>query len=162
VQEGAMSEATGELVVRWATRWDREAVCKLVGALARQHGVEATPEDLREAFEFALRTPDEYRFCVVARDREVLAVAALHRAYSSWHGRPYGTIEDVYVSEEARRGGLASRLLEFIRQEAERRGYCRLSLDVLDGNQAAQSCYQRFGMADAGYRVYEMELGEDG
>jgi ribosomal protein S18 acetylase RimI-like enzyme len=153
-----MAHTEEPIIIRWATRWDREAVCALVAALARQHGVEPAPDDLREAFEFALRNPDEYRFCVAARGKEVVAVAALHRAYSSWHGKPYGTIEDVYVAEHARRGGLASRLLDFLRQEAVRRGYCRLSLDVLEDNEAAQACYRRFGMIDSGYRVYEMEL----
>lgn len=156
-----MAQSGDSIIIRWATRWDREAVCALVAALARQHGVEPTTEDLHQAFEFALRNPDEYRFCVAAREREVLAVAALHRAYSSWHGKPYGTIEDVYVSEQARREGLATKLLEFIRQEAVRRGYCRLSLDVLDDNEPAQACYRRFGMSDSGYRVYEMELEEE-
>jgi GNAT superfamily N-acetyltransferase len=150
-----------ELLVRWATRWDREPAIQLMAALADQHEVSTDPDTLREAFEFALRNPEEYRFAFAERDRQIIGMAALHRSYTSWHGRACGTVEDVYVVEEARREGAATALFEFLHAEARRRGYWSLSLDVLESNESARAFYERFGMKNSGYLVYEMELGTE-
>lgn len=148
-------------MVRWITRWDREAVTDMLRELARQHGVEPSDDALNESFDFALRFPDQVRFCVAVRDGKVLGMASIHRAFSTWRGQPKGTIEDVFVAPDARRAGVATALLAFLVAEARRRAYCALSLDVMADNEGARSLYARCGITDSGYVVCQMDLRAD-
>lgn len=149
-----------DTLVRWATRWDREAVTDLLTALAHMHGDPISRDDLHQALEFALRNPDEVRFCVAERQREIVGVASLHRTYSTWRARHVGTIQDVYVVESARRTGVATAMLHFIHQHALRRGFCRLELQVQRHNSPAWELYTRYGFADSGYAVLVLGLQE--
>jgi ribosomal protein S18 acetylase RimI-like enzyme len=146
------------LLARWATRWDREALVTMVVALAVEHGVRTDAETVGAAFEYALANPDEVRFCVAEMDRRVVGVASMHTSYSTWRAMPFGTLEDVYVQPEARRSGVATALLGFLKAHAVRRGYCRLELHVRHDNAGAQQCYREFGMRDTGYLAYELPL----
>jgi ribosomal protein S18 acetylase RimI-like enzyme len=150
-----------DVVFRWATRWDREAIRSLLTTLAAEHGMPTTPEVLDEALDFALRNPDRVRFCVAQRDRAVVGLAGLHVAYSTWRGKPYGTVEDVHVAEGQRRRGIARGMLDFLKAEARRRGYCRLSLHVREDNRAARAAYEKWGLAAAGELVYSLNLEEE-
>jgi GNAT superfamily N-acetyltransferase len=149
-----MSDAPADLLVRWATRWDREALTRMVVALAVQHHVQTTPEVVSDAFDYALANPDHVRFCVAERDKTLIGVASIHTAFSTWRSAPFGTVEDVYVEPEARRSGVASALLAFLFEQARRRGFCRLQLDVQGDNTGARAFYESIGMADSGYHVY--------
>ncbi len=156
-----MAPPPRDLLVRWVTRWDKPAVLPLLAALAAQHGVTTQEDVLREAFEHALRNPDAVRFCIAERDRQVIAVASLHGAYSTWSARAYGLVEDVFVLEEARRSGVARALFDFLVEQARRRGYCRLDLAVQSDNAPALGFYQSYGFADTGYLVYRLDLAEE-
>lgn len=151
-----MTTARDNLLIRWATRWDRAGVTALLAQVAALHDTPTDPDDLETAFEHALRNPDEARFCVAERDRQVVGIAGLHRAYSTWRGRPYGTIEDVFVVEGERRNGVATAMFDFLIEQAGRRGYCMVTLEVKADNEAARAFYERYGFADSGYVVYEM------
>lgn len=120
--------------------------------------MEPAEDALNESFEFGLRFPDQVRFCVAVRDGKVVGMASIHRAFSTWRGRLKGTVEDVFVAEDARRTGVGTALLQFVVNEARRRGYSVLSLDVQADNQGARSLYEGFGMADSGYVVYQVDL----
>jgi len=156
-----MTHNPNNFMVRWITRWDREAVTLLMTKLAGQHGVTPDQETLEEAFEHALREPDELRFCVAVRDGEIIGQASLNRAYSSWRARHFGTIEDVYVEEEARRQGVAKAMFDFLIQQARRREYCCVRLDVQADNDGARAFYADYGLLDSGYVVYELDLDEE-
>jgi ribosomal protein S18 acetylase RimI-like enzyme len=59
-------------------------------------------------------------------------------------------VQDVYVREELRRRGIATRLTRAVEREASKRGHGRVSLSVGIGNAAARALYERLGYADAG------------
>jgi RimJ/RimL family protein N-acetyltransferase len=145
---------------RWATRWDREAVRTLMATLAAEHDFVTDPEALDTAFEHALRNPDRIRFCVAERNRVIVGMASLHDFYSTWRGKSYGTIEDVHVSEDARRSGVCTGMLDFLKGEALRRGYCRLTLLVVEGNAPARAAYEQWGMEWDGSVHYVVGLEE--
>ena len=73
-------------------------------------------------------------------------------AHVAWEGTKLGVpeLQDVYVSEEARRRGVASELSLAAEREAAARGHERLSLSVGNENFAAQTLYDRLGFEDAG------------
>ena len=49
-----MTPPLADTLVRWATRWDAEALVKLLAALAAHHDVTPVDEELRESFQHAL------------------------------------------------------------------------------------------------------------
>lgn len=150
-----------DLLVRWATRWDRKAVVGMVQALALQHGCECDPDTLGTAFEYALANPQKLRFAVAQIGDELVGTASLHEAYSTWAAQLFGTIEDFYVVADSRRQGVGSGLLDLLLGEARKRGYCRVQLDVQEDNDGAWQFYESQGFHFTGYLVYRHDLGEE-
>ena len=150
------------ILVRWATRWDRTALTEMIGELARQHGVLATADTISAAFDYALNHPDRIRVAVaVDADKQVLGTASLHEGYSTWNASPFGSIEDFFVLPEHRSAGIGTEIIELLIDEAKRRGYCRVELQVQEDNDRAWKFYERRGLNFTGYLVYAQELGEE-
>ena len=146
------------LLVRWATRWDRKALVGMLEALAVQHGVEVSEEKLSAAFDHALANPAQVRFAVAQRDDEVVGIVSLQEAYSTWQAAAYGTIEDFYVKAGEREKGVGTELLALLMEEARRRGYCRVELQVQEDNDAAWKFYEARGFRFKGNLVYAHDL----
>lgn len=68
--------------------------------------------------------------------------------FSTFKAKPLLNIHDIIVHPAWRRRGVCSAMLEHIQTLAQRRGYCKLTLEVLEGNTAARQNYQRFGFVD--------------
>ncbi len=56
-------------------------------------------------------------------------------------------IHDIVVDKAFRGKRLAARLLEKVTEIARERGCCKLTLEVLERNHAAQKAYRSFGFA---------------
>lgn len=68
--------------------------------------------------------------------------------------RPYGFVYDLWVAPEARRRGVARRLLAHAEGWCRARGYAKLRLEVSARNAAARSLY-----ASAGFAEERLSLG---
>ena len=64
--------------------------------------------------------------------------------FSTFKAKPLLNIHDIIVHPAWCQRGVCSAMLEL----AQRRGYCKLTLEVLEGNAAARQNYQRFGFVD--------------
>ncbi|MGC6425328.1 MAG: GNAT family N-acetyltransferase [Lentimonas sp.] len=73
-------------------------------------------------------------------------------SFSTFACRPILNIHDFVVAEAFRGRGIAKLLLESIEIIARELGCCKLTLEVLEGNERAQSIYQRFG-----FNGYELD-----
>ena len=156
--------SSAAILCRLVTRWDREDLIAHIAELMRLHDAQPDRESLREALEFALKYPERVRFAVAQREDRLIGVASLHDGYSTWRGRPYGDLQDVYIVEEERGTGAAEKLFEFLAAEGLRRGYCRLELHVRENNERARAFYEKMGMKWSDELVYSLELtvaGED-
>jgi len=76
---------------------------------------------------------------------EYVAVANCFTGFSTFAAMPLINIHDLAVSASARGQGLSQGLLAFIESEAQRRGCCKVTLEVLEGNLVAISAYKKFG-----------------
>ena len=72
--------------------------------------------------------------------------------FSTFACRPLVNVHDLMVSAPYRGRGLAGRLLEKVAEVARQRGCCKVTLEVLEGNEAAQRSYRR-----AGFEPYELD-----
>ncbi|MDG2364124.1 MAG: GNAT family N-acetyltransferase [Methylococcaceae bacterium] len=77
--------------------------------------------------------------------------------FSTFHCKPLLNIHDLVVHPDFRGQGLATQLLESVERLAIERGYCKLTLEVLSGNEAAYAVYRK-----AGFSGYQLDpvLGE--
>lgn len=85
-----------------------------------------------------------FGFFVLESGEELLGLALYYTAYSTWKGRML-FLEDLVVTEAARRGGYGRLLFEAVVAEARRSGAQRLKWQVLDWNEPAISFYKKLG-----------------
>lgn len=73
-------------------------------------------------------------------------------AFSTFSCKPLVNIHDIFVRNEFRRHGLSQKMLEKVEAIAKEKDCCKLTLEVLSKNIAAQSSYQKFG-----FESYELD-----
>lgn len=76
---------------------------------------------------------------------DFVALANCLGSFSTFVCKPLINIHDLAVSPDARGHGLSQGLLSCVEAEAQRRGCCKVTLEVLDGNTAARAAYKKFG-----------------
>lgn len=135
--------------IRPARVEDGPAFLELVQCLA--HFEELPPPDpeacerlLRDAFS----APPRYQLWVADQGDAIVAYAAWFLTYSTFLARPTLYLEDLFVSPEARRRGVATAMMDALKREAQRLECGRFEWSVLDWNDGAQALYRRLG-ADA-------------
>lgn len=72
--------------------------------------------------------------------------------FSTFKCKPLINIHDVVVLHDYRGLGLCQRMLELIEKIALDKGCCKLTLEVLEGNDAAKNAYLKYG-----FKAYELD-----
>ena len=86
-----------------------------------------------------------FSFFVLESDAaQIIGIALFYTAYSTWKGRML-YLEDLVVTEAARRGGLGKLLFDAVVAEARATGAVRLKWQVLDWNEPAITFYKKLG-----------------
>lgn len=68
--------------------------------------------------------------------------------FSTFNGKPLINVHDLIVLREYRGRGISQLLLTEIEAIAKTRGCCKITLEVLQGNHAAQKAYAKFGFKE--------------
>jgi ribosomal protein S18 acetylase RimI-like enzyme len=85
-------------------------------------------------------------FSVLAFDGEQpVGLVNCVEGFSTFACQPLVNVHDVIVAATHRGQGIAEKLLIFVEAMARSRGACKLTLEVLSGNHAAQKLYRRVG-----------------
>ena len=71
--------------------------------------------------------------------------------FSTFKCKPLINIHDVTVNNDFRGLGISQRMLEKVEALAIERGCCKLTLEILEGNQIAKNAYAKFGFS--GYEL---------
>ena len=86
-----------------------------------------------------------YGFFVLENDAaQIVGLALYYTAYSTWKGRML-FLEDLVVTEAARRGGRGRLLFDAVVAEARATGARRMKWQVLDWNEPAIAFYKKLG-----------------
>lgn len=80
-------------------------------------------------------------------DGEPAGFSICMEGFSTFACQPLLNIHDFAVSPPFRGKGIASALMQYIENIAKKRGSCKLTLEVLEGNQVARHVYQQQGFA---------------
>jgi len=85
-----------------------------------------------------------FGFFVLENGADLVGLALFYTAYSTWKGRML-YLEDLVVTEAARRGGYGRQLFDAVVAEAQRTGAQRMKWQVLDWNEPAIAFYKKLG-----------------
>jgi GNAT superfamily N-acetyltransferase len=85
-----------------------------------------------------------FSFFVLENGDDLLGLALFYTAYSTWKGRML-YLEDLVVTETARRGGYGRLLFDAVVAEAQRTEAQRMKWQVLDWNEPAIAFYKKLG-----------------
>jgi GNAT superfamily N-acetyltransferase len=134
------------LTMRFATPADAATILRFIRGLAEferePEAVRATASELRAQMELD-NPPFE---CILAEyGAEAVGFALFYRNYSTWTGRPGLYLEDLFVAQEHRGGGVGGALLRHLKQIVAERGWARIDWSVLNWNTNAQSFYREHG-----------------
>jgi len=80
-------------------------------------------------------------------DNKPVALANCFTTLSTFACKALINIHDLAVIPEARGQGVGQQMLAFVEREANARGACKITLEVLTGNDTARRSYERFGFA---------------
>lgn len=68
--------------------------------------------------------------------------------FSTFSCKPLINIHDIIILKQYRGNGLSQKMLERVEDIAISKGCCKLTLEVLEGNQIARSSYNKLGFSD--------------
>lgn len=109
---------------------------------------ERVPHDEQIAHMVAELLPDGQTEFLLVGDPAV-GVAQLRFRRSVWTGAEDAWLEDLFVAEEARRGGAGRALAQGCIDRARARGCKRIQLDANERNEAALALYESLGFRSA-------------
>jgi ribosomal protein S18 acetylase RimI-like enzyme len=90
------------------------------------------------------RLPHAFSLLVYV-DGQPAGLTNCFEVFSTFRCKPLINIHDVIVVSEYRGLGICQRMLAMAEEVARKRGCCKLTLEVLEGNTIAKNSYTRFG-----------------
>ncbi len=103
---------------------------------------------------------DKYKgtYIVARVEGEAIGSLMLTREWSDWTNKWYWWIQSVYVKPEYRGKGAYRAMYQKIKEMAKEEGVAQIRLYVDKTNYPAQKVYQKLGMAECHYYMYEEVL----
>jgi GNAT superfamily N-acetyltransferase len=129
---------------------DRAALTELLNHYAQDPmggGQAIAPETLARLCDELAARPFAFSFIAWLGEKPVGLINCFE-GFSTFKAKPLVNVHDVVVHESARGQGVGQALLAAAETEARARGACKLTLEVLSGNNTAVNSYLRFGFAN--------------
>jgi GNAT superfamily N-acetyltransferase len=136
-----------------------ERLLPLIAAYQRFYEVDEIDEDRNRAFFRRFLAPSEDGLLLGARDGgELVGYACLYWHFSSLSARESVLMNDLFVSEAARGGGVGRALIEASAAVARERGAAHLEWATAPDNHVAQRLYDSTGAERSEWVEYELGL----
>ena len=119
----------------------------LMRAYCDFYGAAPSDDDLLALSRALLASPDCHGAQLIARDAEGTGTgfATVYWTWSTVQAREIGVMNDLYVAERARGGGVAEALVAQCVELCRRRGAATLGWQTAKDNLRAQAVYERLG-----------------
>ena len=85
-------------------------------------------------------------------DDKPIGLINCFQGFSTFKCKPLLNIHDVVVLEQYRGQGVCQKMLNKIEELAKERGCCKLTLEILEGNDGAKNAYIKYG-----FEAYELD-----
>jgi GNAT superfamily N-acetyltransferase len=142
----AVAAEPGRIAVRPARSEDIPIILRFLHRKAEFDGCPermlATARDLETNLFGA--APREH-VALAEADGEAVGFATYYFTYASFAARPALWLDDLFVSDDRRRGGIGTALLRYLTRVAESRGCIRMEWTVSAGNERGIAFYERCG-----------------
>ena len=126
---------------------DLDELLPLMRGYCDFYKVAPSDEDLLALSRALIDDPEREGVQLIAHDAEgrPIGFATIFWSWSTTDAARLGVMNDLFVSETARGGGVADALISACRDECARRGAARLSWQTAPDNLRAQAVYDRVG-----------------
>lgn len=94
----------------------------------------------------------DYTVILAYDNNRAVGVCNCFEGFSTFACKPLINIHDVFVEQHYRGHGIAGRMLQMVEQLARKKGYCKVTLEVLAHNDAARKCYRA-----SGYQPFQLD-----
>lgn len=147
--------------IRRAQHQDLDQIAPLFDAYRRFYGQRG---DLARAREFLAERlqSDESVVLLAERDGSAVGFVQLFPMFSSVRTARVWVLNDLYVDEGARRGGIGRSLLEAAESFAREDGAARMVLETSQDNDAARALYRSAGWQEESTQWYGLALQDMG
>lgn len=81
-------------------------------------------------------------------DDKAVGLVNCIEGFSTFSCKPLVNVHDMIVHRDYRGKGISQKLLSRVDDLAREKGCCKVTLEVLSGNQVAKSAYQKHGFSD--------------
>lgn len=143
-----------------ATEDDLDAMLPLFAGYQRFYGNEQPDDARNRAFFGQFVEPGDAGLLLKATDGgEIVGFANLYWTHSSVSAEPHALMNDLFVADTARGGGVGRALIEASREAARTHGARRMSWATALDNRTAQALYERTGADRSAWFEYELETG---
>lgn len=153
-------EQNAAVLVREARPGDHALLCAFNQIMAEEtEGRRLDEETLARGVRAVLEDRAKGFYLVAERAGRVIGQLMVTFEWSDWRDGLFWWIQSVYVAPEARRAGVYRALHERVVELARESGRsCGVRLYVEVENHAARATYERLGMKQCRYHMYELEL----
>jgi GNAT superfamily N-acetyltransferase len=125
---------------------DLDELLPLMRSYCDFYDVSPTDADLLALARALIDDPEREGVQLLARaDSVAVGFATLYWSWSTADASRIGVMNDLFVAEHARGGGVAEQLIDACRAECVRRGAHRLTWQTAPDNHRAQAVYDRVG-----------------
>ena len=116
-------------------------------------GGEALPEVTKsKLIEEMAKRPTVFSFLAWDEHNQAIGLVNCVEGFSTFAAKPLCNIHDIAVRDGYRGQGIAQKLMDAVKDEAHQRGCCKLTLEVLTGNEPACMAYRKYG-----FKPYQLD-----
>jgi ribosomal protein S18 acetylase RimI-like enzyme len=151
------SNITPSTTIRRAGPQDLDALAALFDAYRRFYGQPADIPRARDWLRTRMRFGESVVF-IAERDGIAVGFTQLYPMFSSVRTARTWILNDLFVAESARRGGMAHALLDAAVQHARDDGAVGISLEAARDNTAARALYRAAGWQEDATQWYSVDL----
>jgi len=129
--------------IREAQEEDMEAVAGLIRELAvYEKAADEALLDAEQLIQDGFSDKPMFKCLIAEEQGNILGMALYYPRYSTWKGKTL-YLEDLLVTEKARRRGIGKAMFGALKEIAAKGGYKRLEWQVLDWNSMAIAFYEK-------------------